>query len=210
MRDTNTYVKAKSSLDIVGIYLQMLRSRFTTNEDGFPWEWNETKELTKIIVEAGTNEYEEGADTRPGIFVDRSAIVFPSVVLGDTAAEDLVTGAKMFYTTPGGQMQVDCVSKSRGESSILGDIVAHHLVMSGDILQTVFGFRDITPVTLMPTQAWEKDDRCYITRVTSEFKYDLGWFTQPIANKISRFKIELSTEDVNQIIFSDIAIESLG
>ena len=109
MRESNTYIKSKTSLDIIGIFLQLMRHRFTTLEDGFPWEWKEDKKETRVIIESSSNEYEENKDARPGIFVDRSAIVFPSVVLGDTAAEDMTTGTRMYYSTPGGQITVDCV-----------------------------------------------------------------------------------------------------
>jgi hypothetical protein len=183
-----SYVKPKSSMDIIGLYIKMIRDRFgaANTDENFPWGWDSDDKKTRIVIEAGGSEFEDSTDTRPGIFVDRGAIVFPKVVLGNRAAHDLALGVDLFYSTPNGQIAVDCVSRSRGESSLLGDLVAHHLLMSSDILIRHYDLRSITPITLTPSQTWEKDNRCYITRVSSEFSYDLAWATLPYATRVAR------------------------
>ena len=207
-----SYVKPKSSMDIIGMYILLLRDRFTPSntEERFPWIWDEDDKKTRVVIEAGGSEFEDSTDTRPGIFVDRGAIVFPQVALGNRAAHDLATGVDLFYTTGSGQVSIDCVSRSRGESSILGDIVAHHLLMSSDILVKHYNLRKVTPVTLAPTQSWDKDNKCYITRVSSEFSYDLAWATTPYALRIARIHAYSDADKSDNLSLSDVALSSFG
>jgi hypothetical protein len=179
---------SKTSLDIVGTYLNLVRARFVQGSSDTPWMWSPNKTEATIVIESGNNELEEKFDSKPSIFVDRNAIVFPTIAIGNSAGEYLPTGRRYYYTTPSGQVTIDCVSRSRGESSTLADMVAHHLVMSGNILRKAYGFKNVTPVTLTQTQPWEKDDRNYLTRVTSEFTYDVGWKTDPEGVILSRIR----------------------
>ena len=188
-------LESKSSLDIVGTYINLTRARFMPGSVNTPWTWSANKTETTIVIESGNNELEEEFDAKPSIFIDRNAIIFPTVAVGNKAAEHLPSGRRYYYTTPSGQVTFDCISRSRGESSVIADIVAHHLVMSGNILRRVYGFKNITPVTLTQTQPWEKDDRNYLTRVTSEFTYDVGWKTDPeevILNRIRQLEVSSS------------------
>lgn len=179
---------SKTSLDIVGTYLNLVRARFMQGSSDTPWMWSPNKTETTIVIESGNNELEEKFDAKPSIFVDRNAIVFPTIAIGNSAGEYLPTERRYYYTTPSGQVTIDCVSRSRGESSLIADMVAHHLVMSGNILRKAYGFKNVTPVTLTQTQPWEKDDRNYLTRVTSEFTYDVGWKTDPEGVILSRIR----------------------
>jgi len=188
-------VDSKTSIEIVGTYLRLLRARFSGANDGIPWQWSPNREEATIIVESGKNEFEETIDSKPAIFVERNAIVFPTIAIGNKVAEHLPTGTSYYYTTPSGQMTIDCISRSRGESSTIADAVAHHIVMSGNILRRFYGFKQITPVTLMPSQVWEKDDRNYITRVTSEFVYDIAWKSVPEELIIRRMRgLEITSD----------------
>ena len=180
--------RTKTSLDIVGTYLSLVRARFVQGSSDTPWMWSPNKTETTIVIESGNNELEEKFDSKPSIFVDRNAIVFPTIAVGNTAAQHLPSGRRYYYTTPSGQVTIDCISRSRGESSLIADMVAHHLVMSGNILRKAYGFKNVTPVTLTQTQPWEKDDRNYLTRVTSEFTYDVGWKTDPEEVILSRIR----------------------
>jgi hypothetical protein len=183
----------KNSLDIVGTYLKLIRARFSGKNINIPWTWNPSNRDTNIVIESGSNELEEQIDAKPAIFVDRNAIVFPQIAIGNSAGVHLASGRRYYYTTPSGQITIDCISRSRGESSTIADIVAHHIVMSGNILRKNYAFKNITPVTLTQTQAWEKDDRNYLTRVTSEFTYDVAWKSEPeevILNRIKQMEVE--------------------
>lgn len=187
---------SKSSLDIVGTYINLVRARFVASSSDTPWLWSPDKDKSTIVIESGNNELEEQFDAKPSIFVDRNAIVFPSIAVGNSAGEHLASGRRYYYTTPSGQVTIDCISRSRGESSVIADIVAHHLVMSGNILRLSYGFKNVTPVTLTQTQPWEKDDRNYLTRVTSEFTYDVGWRSDPeevILSRIRHLELDSST-----------------
>jgi hypothetical protein len=181
-------VESKTSIELVGTYIRLIRARFSGKNDRVPWQWSSKPEESSIVIESANNELEEHRDAKPAIFIDRNAIVYPTIAIGNQVTEHQPTGTRYYYTTPSGQMTMDCISRSRGESSLIGDAVAHHLVMSGNILRRFYGFKSVTPITLMPSQPWEKDDRSYITRVTSEFVYDIAWKSMPEELIIRRMK----------------------
>jgi hypothetical protein len=181
------FIGDKFTLDIVGAYVAVIRDRFTGSEfEDFPWKHAVNPSETRIFIDAGNVDTYEPKDARPGIFVDRSSLVFQKVAINNMADVDLKTGISKFYCLGGGQVSIDCISSNRGESSTLGDIVATHVLMSDDIFRAALGFRDMSPVTLGATQPWEKDDRTFVTRVTSEFTYDMSWKIDPLATRLER------------------------
>jgi hypothetical protein len=227
---TSPYVQPKSGLDLIGIYLETMRVRFSNPRPGFPWVWNSDNSKSTIFIEAGAGDGTNQKDARPAIFIDREAIVVPRIVIGDRAGESLQTGEKAFYTIATGQMNIDCVSKNRGESAALGDICLPHVLMSSDLLLAYFGLRDVTPITLGPTQPWEKDDTLFVTRISSEFSYDVKWLNIPLVSKIKQLSIAIRANtdatydentglqapaddpglDLNSVLFRKIAVDSLN
>jgi hypothetical protein len=188
------YVQPKSPLEILGVYLTMLRDRFSVADAGFPWRWTSDNANTSVYIEAGASESTGQVDGRPAIYVDRDRIVVPRLIIGDKAEEFLTTGEKQYYTVATGQMAIDCVSSNKGESSILAEIVHSHLLMTGDVLLEFFRFRDFTPLTLGKTQPWDQDDRLYHTRVTSEFSYDIRWKATPVASTVERMALTVTSK----------------
>ena len=181
------YIGDKFTLDIVGSYVAVVRDRFKGSEYvNFPWKFTEEPSSTRIFIDAGSIDTYEPKDARPGIFIDRSSMVFQKLAINNMADYDIKTGKTGFYCMGGGQVSIDCISSNRGESSTLGDIVATHILMSDDIFRAALGFRDMSPVTLGATQPWEKDDRTFVTRVTSEFTYDMSWQIDPLAKRLER------------------------
>ena len=181
------YIGEKFTLDIVGAYIAVVRDRFKASEfKDFPWKFNDDPTSTRIFIDAGSIDTYEPKDARPGIFIDRSSMIFQKLAINNLADMDLRTGVSKFYCMGGGQISIDCISANRGESSTLGDIVATHILMSDDIFRSALGFRDMTPITLGATQPWEKDDRTFVTRVTSEFTYDMSWKVDPLAQRLER------------------------
>jgi hypothetical protein len=184
---SSKYIGDKFTLDIVGAYVAVIRDRFKgADYKDFPWRYTEDEAKTRIFIDAGSVDTYEPKDARPGIFVDRSSMVFQKLAVNNLAHLDLKTGISKFYCMGGGQVSIDCISSNRGESSTLGDIVATHVLMSDDIFRAALGFRDMSPVTLGATQPWEKDDRTFVTRVTSEFTYDMSWQIDPLAQRLER------------------------
>lgn len=187
------YIGDKFTLDIVGAYVAVVRDRFKPEEVvNFPWLYNNDPSSTRIFIDAGSVDTYEPKDARPGIFIDRSSMVFQKLAINNMADIDMKTGISKFYCMGGGQVSIDCISSNRGESSTLGDIVATHILMSDDIFRAALGFRDMSPVTLGATQPWEKDDRTFVTRVTSEFTYDMSWQVDPLAKRLERIFTEVN------------------
>ncbi len=187
------YIQPKSPLEIQGIYLALTRERFAVDAADFPWTWHTDIDKTKIFIEAGAGDDREVKDGRPAIYVDRDTIVAPRVVIGDRAAYDRSSGQSEHYTVATGRMALDCISSSRAESSLVAEVAHSHLMMAGDILLSVFRFRDFTPLTMGRTQPWEKDAQLFHTRVTSEFSYDVRWATVPVATRITALGIILKS-----------------
>ena len=207
MSDTShPYVLVKSTLDIMGLYLSVLRERFSSPGTQFPWYWDDADHLSKIYIEAGSGDELKKNDVRPAIYVDRSPIVFAKVALGDFAGSNMRTGLKAFYSTGVGQINIDCVSKNRGESAVLGDLVQGFMLMSSDEILAAHSLRDCTPITLGSTETWSKDNRLFCTRVTSEVTFDVKWATRPAERKIQKIGLEI---DVNQAAdYHSLAINS--
>lgn len=186
-KNSNKYVGDKFTLDIIGAYVAVVRDRFKGIEyKDFPWQFSEDASKTRIFIEAGAVDTYEEKDARPGIFINRSSMVFSKLAINNRAAMNLKTASTDFYCLGGGQVSIDCISKNRGESSTLGDIVATHILMSEDIFRAALNFRDMSPITLGATQPWEKDDRTFVTRVTGEFTYDISWRQSPLAVRMAR------------------------
>ena len=206
----NALVFSKSPLDILGIYLSILRHRFSFNvPDDFPWVWTEDPTTTKIFIEIGAGDEVQLKDVRPALYVDRSPFIFPKVVLGDYAGEHRTSGYKAFYSTATGQINIDLVSKNRGESAILAEIVQSFILMTADLILSKYSFRDITPVTLGGTEVWEKDNRLFNTRVTSQISYDVRWAITPAAGKIAQVIGQFDNKAHAQAIH-DLALTSLN
>jgi hypothetical protein len=52
------YVYNKSSLDVIGMFLEMVRSRFVQPDNSkFPWQWNADDKKSRIVIEAASNPY---------------------------------------------------------------------------------------------------------------------------------------------------------
>lgn len=187
------YVQPKSPLEILGVYITLVRERFSLEGGDFPWKWTSDNATTAIFIEAGNSSDNNQTDGRPAIYVNRDSIVAPRLVIGDRVDEVLKTGEKTYYTVATGRMAIDCVSANSGESSIIAELVHSHLLMTGDVLLEYFRFRDFTPLTLGPTQAWEQDDRLFHTRVTSEFSYDIRWKSMPITSRIQSLALTINS-----------------
>ena len=200
------YVLVKSTLDIIGLYVSVIRERFSSSGVQFPTNWDEADHLSKVYIEAGAGEEVKKNDARPAIYVDRSPIVFAKVVIGDFAGSDLKTGLKAFYSTGVGQINIDCVSKSRGESAVLGDLVQGFMLMSSDEILAAHNLRDCTPITLGATESWSKDNRLFVTRVTSEVTFDVKWATRPLERKLH--SISLGIDNQGSPDYHSLAINS--
>lgn len=191
----NPLVTEASTLDLVGAYVACIRDRFTNTEPRFPWKWDPDSNLARIFIDAGAVDTYENRDSRPSILVDRSSVVYQKLHVGDTADFSMTQGWRDYHCLGAGQISIDCISKNRGESSLLGDVVATHVLMSKDIFRAILPIRDMTPVTLGNTQPWEKDDRVFVTRVTSEFTHDLSWRMEPFSTRLDRIRLLLTPKE---------------
>jgi hypothetical protein len=186
----------KSSIDIIGMFLAIIRDRFSNNPVNFPWQWSQDETISRIFIDAGGVENYSNNDARPAIFIDRSNIVYRKIAMNELADYSLRDSRKTYISKGVGEVYLDCVSKNRGESSLLGDICSTHLLMSDDIFRALYSFQDIGPVNLGVAQPWDKDDRVFVTRVGCEFSYDISWTSTRIGDRLERIK-GLIISDIN-------------
>ena len=183
---THPLVFPKSPIDIIGLFVAIIRERFAFNGPEFPWKWDKDDTLSKVFIDAGGVDTYGNNDARPAIYVDRSSLVYSKVALNNLADYSLRNSSRSYTCKVSGQVAIDCISKNRGESTILSDIAASHLVMSDDLFRKVYNFQDIGPVSLGNTETWEKDDRVFISRVQCEFTHDIFWTYTPDVNRVER------------------------
>ncbi len=184
----NQFVSSMGTIDLIGIFVGITRERFTDVAPGFPWKWDTDRNLTKIFIDAGGVDTYESNDARPGIFIDRSSLVYNKLLLNDLANFNMRTGAKEYLCRSTGQVAIDCISKNRGESSQLGDMCGMHLLMADDVFRALHNVQDIGPISVQNTQPWEKDDRVFVTRVTCEFTFDMSWRMTPNADRLDKIR----------------------
>lgn len=206
---THDVVLVKSPLALVGLFLTVLRGRFDPSNviDTFPWKWTTDPNTTQIHIETGAGDEVQQKDVRPGIYVGRSPFIFPKVVIGDVAGSQREKGKRAYYSTATGQIVIDCLSKNNGESAVLAEIVQSFILMTSDLILSRYALRDITPVTLGSTEVWEKDNRLFNTRVTSEVAYDVKWVTTPQKAQLALVNLKLTISDSD--VFQELAISSL-
>lgn len=174
----NSRIVPGSPLAIIGLFVEIIRKRFTADA-GLPWTWNPDVKATQILIESAFNENTEARNKRPAIYVDKEASTIGRTVLGDRVGVRLKTqldGQWGLQTVP---ITVECVSSKRGESAILGDLIQLYIHASSDLIQAKFGLHELTPVTLEKTTPFSRDKDSWVSAVTFTIQYPVRWTLEP-------------------------------
>lgn len=183
-------VAVGSPLAIVALFTEIVRERFRS-DSGLSWIWtdNPTPEATeentgdeprKILIEPAFNQQLEVRNFRPAIYIDKGETVAGKVAIGNFVGQQLKTGLRGFYALATTPMDIEVVSESKGESSILGDIVWFYLLGGREQIRSTFGIHELTPPTLGRTIPFDGDKNQWSTHITFEIQYDLRWTTLPV------------------------------
>ncbi len=206
-------IRLQSPLAILGALLYLVRHRFDP-EFKLPWEWSGNATETGILVETQFNEGTEVRDNRPGIFIDRSQTTYGKVSLRnlDQDQGQLLPKETVNYISIGQtDVTIDCISTSRGESAQLADEVQSYLESSKYIIMGVFKFRDISPIVMGPTQAFEKQTELHQTNLTFRVEYETKWRTSHAFPILRGLGLRIADQDpktgVNTIM-TDIYLNS--
>ncbi len=200
-------IRPGSGLAVIGVFVEILRSRF---KDGtLPWVYNEDIKKTSIAIESAFNEDEQHRNKRPAIYVDRDEQIIGRSVIGDMAAQNLLSGKRGFWALETVPLLIECVASKKAESAIIADTAALFLHASSDLIQAAFGFHEMSPVRRGRTQPYARDKLTqWITSITLDVQYNLRWTNTPsgpLINEI-RSRATLSNfEDATQY-FEHIAL----
>lgn len=172
-----------SPLAIIGIFISVLRERFSgpDNPDPEAWAWVEDIQQTKLVIESAYCDQNTLRNRDPAIFVDKDQSVYGKIAIGDRAAHQIKNSQEVQWTLSTVPILIECIAKERGESAILGDIVHWTLQCASDVIQSSFGLHDMTPATCGRTVPYERNPEAWSTPVTFQVQYNVVWSYVPIA-----------------------------
>jgi len=169
-----------SPLAIQGIFLEIIRERFTTDA-GIGIVWREDITETDIIIETSYNEEIEARNASPAIYVTRLNTAPSKETVGDRAGVRLPDHLEGFIALMRVALSIECVANDEGESAIIGDIVQHMVLASSDAIQETYGLHDIEHPVLGQTVPFEKAQTKWSTPVNVNIDFMARWTAVPIA-----------------------------
>lgn len=192
-----------SPLAVVGIFVELLRLRFSDGNGPSDWPWDPNLNDTEIVIESGFASPQNTArGKKPAIFVDKDESVYGKVIIGDRVGIDWKNMGDYQWTLATVPILVECVASQKGTSAILGDVVQWTLHCASDPIQGAFSFHDMSPPTLGRTVPYEADKESWVTPVSFQVQYNVRWSITPIAPLLQelRTRIRSSGADENQYL----------
>lgn len=198
-------------LTVIGIFVAIMQERFsaaTPSDPPLKWNWLPEVTDTEIIIASGFNKNIEARNDRPAIWIDREQTTYGEVSIGnrDQTPISLRTRHQQYYAMAEMDMVMDCTSKARGESMMVGSVVQDFLQMSAREVMSTFGFRDISPIILNRTVPYEKDRELMNTPVGFRVSYEARWASVPIYPVLNAVRLRLGDKTDPDTYFRDIAL----
>lgn len=184
-------IRPGSPMAVLGVFLEVVRKRFTP-ESGLPWVWYSDIKKATLAIESAFNDDKEHRNKRPAIYIDRDEEVIGRTVIGDTAGQNLRSGVKGFWALSTLPLLIECVAAKRAESAIIADLVKIYLLASSDLIQSAFGFHEMTPPNMTRTQPYERDKDQWVTSITFSVQFDVRWTNTPSAPLIQQIVSEVT------------------
>ena len=185
MTDPNDipYVAVKSPLALVGVFLQILRERFSESQQ-LQWVYvpgDGGRALSTIHIEAGGNPETEDLARRPAIFVNRGPITFTQPVIGDQAGAGFEKGIRAFYAMAETNFVFSVESEEAGEAEQIADLLLSTLMMGSYEIVKAFLFRKLGPFAMSSRAKTRQDTELTVISINAGLSYDVRWRTIPIA-----------------------------
>jgi hypothetical protein len=200
-------IRPGSGLAVIGLFVEIVRKRFT-QENQLPWVWDNDIKRTKIAIESAFNEDSQVRNFRPAIFIDRDEQTVGRTVIGDFVGQQLTSGKKGFWALETVPILIECLAAKKGESAIIGDLVHVFLHASSDLIQAKFGLHEMTPVSIGRTQPFQRDKDEWVTPVTFDVQYNFRWTNTPTAPLLQQIitTVEASGASTATTYFEQIAL----
>jgi len=188
-----------SPLAIIGIFVAVLRERFTGVDcpDRDAWEWLPDIEQSKIVIESAFEDNVTVRNKQPSIYVDKDQSAYGKVVIGDRVAHDFRNQGDVQWTLSTVPVIIECVGSRRGESAVLADIVQWTLHASSDLIQKTFGLHDMTPPVLGRTVPYAMDAEVWNTQVSFQVQYNVAWVYLPIRPLLQSIEARIEAAGVS-------------
>lgn len=198
-----------SPLAIIGIYVAVLRERFSQENSPDPdqWLWIPDIEQSKIVIESAYEDNSLVRDKQPAIYIDKDQSAYGKNTIGDRVDHNLRNSRDIQTSLSTVPVIIECTASRKGESAILGDIVQWTLHASSDVIQKTFGLHDMSPPILGRTVPYEMDTEVWNTQVSFQVQYHVTWSYVPIAPLLQSIvaKIEASGMDTTEY-FQELAL----
>jgi len=207
----HSYINLSAPLTLIGIFVTIIRDRFSATAKSDPamkWIWVPDLKTTPIFIESGFNEHLEARNARPGIWVDREQSVFLKGAVGyqDQEPTEIHTGFQSYHAFAETDMLIECTSRDRGESMLIGSIVQEFLQASAQIIMSWFGLRDISPLIMGRTVPFEKDQTLMSTPIQFRVGYEARWTSLPISNILNGIWLKLGQIEDPEAFFREISL----
>lgn len=172
-------VAAGSPLAVLGIFLEALRERFREDAN-VQWVWRLDNATTDLLIELGYNTHTEAPSYTRALFINRLSSSPATIAVGDRAGVHLPDHLEGFVAMMTNEISIDCVAVEAGDSMLLADIVQHFVLASGNILEAMFGFHDVSMPMMGQTAPFTHDQEKFSTPVTFAVQYHVRWTTVKI------------------------------
>lgn len=194
-----------SPLAIIGIFVAVLRERFTEGNGPPDYPWDEDSLKSAILIESAFEDNQTERGKKPAIYVDKDDSVYGKLIIGDRAGHTWKDTKDFQWTLSTVPVLIECVSGRRGESAVIGDIVQWSLHAMSDAIQAAFALHDMTPPTLGRTVPYEHDKESWSTPVSFTVQYNVRWTTLPIRPLMQELVTKITAAGGNaNLYFTDL------
>jgi hypothetical protein len=187
------YIVDGSPLAIIGMYVSILRERFSEADSPRrdTWVWQDDPTASTITIESALEDNSTLRNKQPAIFVDKDQSIYGKSVVGDRAHHQMRNSQDVQWALSTVPVIIECVATRRGESAILGDIVQWTLHAASDVIQKTFGLHDMSPPTLGRTIPYEMDSECWNTPINFQVQYNVVWTYVPIKPLLQQIAVRI-------------------
>lgn len=205
------YVRARSSLSILGAFLAITRARFSTDNGDYalPWVWSESRK-PDIVIELAYNRSHEKNSVFPAIFLGKTPTSWGPVTIGDRAGVNVkrAVESKMMHAST--QIVAQIVARHQAEALILADIVSHAFILASDMIRDNFNVRDVFNIVEGVPTPYPQDRECWQVPVSVTVEFTERWLQQDTQNLIEQLNVYLPTGVDDPEYYRHLAITSLS
>lgn len=179
---TNELVFLHSPIGLLKQFVSLLQERFSTGQ--LPWTYGGDENTSQIFIVSEFEPSRDVEDMSPALVVSRGAVVHKRDVVADTDQNNfelVAKGGKYYWGTGELDIRIQSIGQTKGEASLLGDIVQATIHMTRDPICEAFSLRDISPIVLSQVVEYERDQQKWACTVDFRVFFEQRWFVIPEA-----------------------------